>query len=238
MNELRILNIIKAPKTIVNEYSHTIDPTQPAEVEWNIRFSAKQRTYVYRILVSPPEGDMANWALPFEWDRSWRVVPTKQQQQHEQGLNVQAMKEAAQYLLGTHDMSSFRAAGCQRKSPVVTLHNVKVTSQPYGETLLLGEAAGGLLGLGDGGGSSSSSDNNNKATQLQPHLVTIQFTGNSFVYHQVRNMVGTLVAVGRERIAPKDIQNILEARDRGQAPPTAPAHGLFLVDVKHDDIHL
>jgi tRNA pseudouridine38-40 synthase len=49
----------------------------------------------------------------------------------------------------------------------------------------------------------------------------------------VRNIVGTLVDVGRGKIAPGDIPGIVEARDRTQAGPTAPAHGLCLVKVRY-----
>ena len=227
MNELRILNILQAPLTIPNDY-HTIDPSQPATVDWNIRFSAKQRTYIYRILACPR--DVADWALPFEWDRSWRVVPLKKKQQSlaRKVLDVDAMAEAAKYFLGTHDFSSFRAAGCQRKVPVVTMQDIQIRAQPYGEPLFW-EARGGLLGLGGG-----SDDNKNN----QPQLITIKIVGNSFVYNQVRNMVGALVAVGRGSLEPLDIKRILAAKDRTLAPPLAPAHGLFLANVRHDDIAL
>ena len=232
MNELRILNLLQAPLTIKNHYNE-IDPSQPPEVEWNIRFSAKQRTYIYRILACPR--DVADWAVPFEWDRSWRVVPLKNHASDHTPhiLDIQAMKKAAACFLGTHDFSSFRAAGCQRKLPIVTMHNIQVATQPYGEPLLW-EATGGLLGLGGG------SDNNSKETSAlqQPHLITIKIVGSSFVYNQVRNMVGALVAVGRGSLDPLEIKRILEVRDRTQAPSLAPAHGLFLANVKHDDIVL
>lgn len=226
MNELRFLNILQAPLTIQNDY-HTIDSSQPATVDWNIRFSAKQRTYIYRILACPR--DVADWALPFEWDRSWRVVPLKNNKQSAVTvLDVDAMAQAAKHFLGTHDFSSFRAAGCQRKVPVVTMRDLQIRAQPYGEPLLW-EASGGLLGLGGG-----DDDNGNH----KPQLITIKIVGNSFVYNQVRNMVGALVAVGRGSLEPLDIKRILEAKDRTLAPPLAPAHGLFLADVRHDDITL
>jgi tRNA pseudouridine38-40 synthase len=49
----------------------------------------------------------------------------------------------------------------------------------------------------------------------------------------VRNIVGTLVAVGRGTLAPASIDAILDSRDRRQAGPTAPARGLFLVAVQY-----
>jgi tRNA pseudouridine38-40 synthase len=49
----------------------------------------------------------------------------------------------------------------------------------------------------------------------------------------VRNIVGTLVEVGRGKLAPQDVARILEARDRTLAGPTAPAPGLCLVKVEY-----
>lgn len=56
---------------------------------------------------------------------------------------------------------------------------------------------------------------------------------NAFLRHMVRNIVGTLVQVGRRERTPKDFLELLQARDRTQAGPTAPAHGLFLMEVKY-----
>jgi tRNA pseudouridine38-40 synthase len=51
-------------------------------------------------------------------------------------------------------------------------------------------------------------------------------------------MTGCLVDVGKGRLQPDDVRHILEAKDRSQAPQQAPAHGLFLVDVKHQGIQI
>lgn len=55
----------------------------------------------------------------------------------------------------------------------------------------------------------------------------------SFLHHQVRNMIGTLVLVGEGKWAPDDVRTALEARDRRRGGPTAPAHGLCLVEVTY-----
>jgi tRNA pseudouridine38-40 synthase len=49
----------------------------------------------------------------------------------------------------------------------------------------------------------------------------------------VRNIVGTLVEVGRGARSAQSFAGLLEARDRTQAGPTAPPHGLYLVEVKY-----
>lgn len=63
--------------------------------------------------------------------------------------------------------------------------------------------------------------------------VRIGVEGSGFLYHQVRNMVGTLIEVGRGRWAPERVAEILASRDRSQAGPTAPAHGLCLQWVRY-----
>lgn len=56
---------------------------------------------------------------------------------------------------------------------------------------------------------------------------------DGFLYHMVRNIVGTLLAVGRKRRDEQEIKTILQSRQRKWAGPTAPAHGLFLEYVKY-----
>ena len=56
---------------------------------------------------------------------------------------------------------------------------------------------------------------------------------NGFLRCMVRNIVGTLVAVGLGKISPDGFQDILTSKDRKQAGITAPAHGLFLGEVKY-----
>ena len=77
---------------------------------WHPRFSARRRTYHYRVLNRP-----ARPAL--EAGRAWHVWPR---------LDHEAMAEAALTLLGRHDFTSFRAAACQADSPVRTLDALDV----------------------------------------------------------------------------------------------------------------
>ncbi|WP_026508412.1 tRNA pseudouridine(38-40) synthase TruA [Butyrivibrio sp. MC2013] len=59
--------------------------------------------------------------------------------------------------------------------------------------------------------------------------VTIIVRGGGFLYNMVRIIAGTLMMVGRGKIAPEDVKGILEASDRSKAGPTAPPQGLFLI---------
>jgi len=63
--------------------------------------------------------------------------------------------------------------------------------------------------------------------------VLFDIEGDGFLYNQVRNMVGTLVEVGRGRWLPERVCEILASRDRGLAGPTAPPHGLCLEWVRY-----
>ncbi len=64
-------------------------------------------------------------------------------------------------------------------------------------------------------------------------LHAIEIAGNGFLKHMVRNIVGTLVDIGRGKHAPETMGEILSARDRTRAGPTAPAYGLFLWTVRY-----
>jgi tRNA pseudouridine38-40 synthase len=59
--------------------------------------------------------------------------------------------------------------------------------------------------------------------------------GRSFLRYMVRKMVGTLLEVGRGKLAPADIDKLYELKDRSKSGPTVPPHGLFMVMVDHDE---
>jgi len=95
--------------------------------DWHARFSAKERRYLYRILnrKSPPALDQG---------RVWHV---------KKPLDVPAMHEAAQALVGHHDFTTFRDINCQSKSPEKTLDSASVRRE--GEYVLLEFAARSFL---------------------------------------------------------------------------------------------
>ncbi len=69
--------------------------------------------------------------------------------------------------------------------------------------------------------------------KVDGEMLTITFHGNGFLYHMVRNIVGTLADVGEHRLSVADFADILAAKDRQKASPTAPARGLCLWEVKY-----
>ena len=65
-------------------------------------------------------------------------------------------------------------------------------------------------------------------------MIVFRIEADGFLRHMVRNIVGTLVDIGRGRIPEDDILRILEARDRRLAGQSAPARGLCLMEVKYE----
>jgi tRNA pseudouridine38-40 synthase len=68
--------------------------------------------------------------------------------------------------------------------------------------------------------------------------VAFEVTGTGFLRHMVRNAVGTLVEIGLGRREAASMASVLASRDRAQAGPTSPAHGLFLVSVDYEALVL
>lgn len=71
-------------------------------------------------------------------------------------------------------------------------------------------------------------------TRLHPYLIEIDIRGNAFLRQMVRIIVGTLTDVGTGRRAVGQVAEILASKDRTRAGPTAPAHGLELIEVRYD----
>jgi len=88
----------------------TILDAEIVDDEFHARFDATERHYLYRIIDRRPK-------LALDKGRVWRI-PVK--------LNVDAMHEAAQVLIGQHDFTTFRDTQCQAKSPIKTLDEITV----------------------------------------------------------------------------------------------------------------
>ncbi len=63
--------------------------------------------------------------------------------------------------------------------------------------------------------------------------IDITFRGNGFLRYQVRNMVGILIRIGENKLTKEELIKIIESKDRTKSGKTAPAAGLYLIDVKY-----
>ena len=66
-------------------------------------------------------------------------------------------------------------------------------------------------------------------------MIFLEITGNGFLYNMVRIIAGTLIEVGKGAIKPQQVKKILDAKNRETAGPTAPAHGLTLVEIEYPE---
>ncbi len=121
-------------------------------------------------------------------------------------LNFGLMQEAANHLVGEHDFTSF----------------VNPDSQVFEHG---GDAVREIFEIQINSEISKIADNSNQ--------VIIRISGNGFLYHMIRIIVGTLLQVGTGKKKPEDIKDILEAKDRTKAGPTVPAKGLCLIELKY-----
>lgn len=71
--------------------------------------------------------------------------------------------------------------------------------------------------------------------EREEDIITIRITGSGFLYNMVRIIVGTLLQAGLGRMEPEEISNILAARNREAAGPTAPAHGLTMIGIEYEE---
>jgi tRNA pseudouridine38-40 synthase len=137
------------------------------------------------------------------------VMRRKYQYHHPRELNVEAMRAGLQQLIGEHDFTSF----CSRKS--VQLSHVRTIYDAFIETEPL------TMPWAD------SSD----------RIIHVTITGNGFLYQMVRIIVGTLLEVGEGKRTAGEMAEILRAKDRLKAGPTAMPHGLMLWSVVYDEFH-
>lgn len=152
---------------------------RPVDEDFHARFSATARCYRYVIL-----NRLERSAL--HRDRAWWVY---------EPLDAGRMHEAAQRLVGKHDFSAFRAAGCQAKTATREISHIAVSRRD--------------------------------------DWLTLEVTANAFLQHMVRNITGTLAAVGQGEREIDWVTTILESRDRKAGGIAAPPHGLTLVGVEY-----
>ena len=116
-------------------------------------------------------------------------------------LDIKLMRQGANSLLGRHDFQAFCAAGSGVRSTIRQIKNIFIRKKRY--TLYA----------------------------IRYTLIIIDIEANGFLRNMARNIVGTLLEIGRGN--PVDMKQLLSLRDRTKAGPTAPAKGLCLMKVNY-----
>ncbi len=149
--------------------------------DFHARFSALDRRYRYIILNQKIRPCLLHQCVT--WFRPL--------------LNEEVMQQAANYLIGERDFSSFRASGCQASHAKREIKEIIVKRK------------------GD--------------------YIYIDICANAFLYHMVRNIVGSLFDVGMGIKPPEWFAELLQIKDRTQAGITASAYGLYFVSVSYPE---
>ncbi len=172
-------------------------------------------------------------------------------------FNFEAATEAATHIIGTHDFTSFAASDPDLTTRIAAPKeaeekhkSVPHSSQPH----LDPDSPPSVLGSVGWDEWEPTTDPSSPPSSLSPlpssntrtihastwthheGLYLYRITGSGFLHHMVRNLVGTFTDVAAGRLPPDCIPQILAARNRSAAGPTAPARGLFLVQVEYPEI--
>jgi tRNA pseudouridine38-40 synthase len=214
-----------------------IKDAHEVSAQFHARYDVRSKTYRYRILQAPV-------CSPFLWRFVWHYPFP---------LDNERMAEAAKLFEGEHDFTSFAAvdqstaeescAGpcAEREAPDWDSRSARPVAQALLPVPLLGDEstqarvpvpqvpAEGRIETAMVRTIFTSRILRRPRTSMLIYAVS----GNGFLHHMVRNMVGTLMEVGRGKLEPSGILRILNARDRSMAGPTAPAQGLCLVQVEY-----
>ena len=129
-------------------------------------------------------------------------------------LDAEAMHEAAQALVGTHDFRCFESHWPNRASSVRTIFELTVQRQPGWPAWFQPHALGPTQ--------SAAGD-----------IICLDVVADGFLYNMVRSIAGTLLDVGRHKCSAVEVAGILAAQSRADAGVTAPARGLYLMQVEY-----
>ena len=144
-------------------------------------------------------------------------------------LDIDAMRQAAEYLKGEHDFASFCSAHAQVKTTVRNIYSLDINQGDESTPLLRNQGDESTPLLRSGAVSNAPSEHSTYS-----HDIKIRISGNGFLYNMVRIIVGTLVKVGYHFYPPEYVKTILDACDRTKAGPKAPAEGLKLVGIEYN----
>jgi tRNA pseudouridine38-40 synthase len=126
-------------------------------------------------------------------------------------LNIENMKAACAVMEGHHDFSAFRSSS-DPSTPIRTMRLVNVACEAATEFPFSKRAT---------------------RADLIPQHYTVTVAAKSFMTHQVRKMVATIVECGRGRLTVQQVREILESKSPAKCPSMASPHGLFLTNIEY-----
>jgi tRNA pseudouridine38-40 synthase len=173
---------------------------------FHARHSALAKTYEYRVLPIEPASPQIcpPFLARYVYPYSWR-------------LDLETLNAAAAAFVGEHDFRSFAATDPDISARKATSDKrITVQNQPRSAVRTIYSSAW------------------HEQTVDSFNLIVYRVRGNGFLHHMVRNLVGSMLDIGRGYMRMHDLPAILAARDRSIAGPTAPARGLFLHSVEYD----
>ena len=181
--------------------------------DFHSRWQSLAKTYRYRIF-------RGRVLPPFEHGRTLH---------YPYPLDEATMGESARLFEGTHDFTSFAASSGSEdddkdRDMSREIFRSEIVVHPY--------APFGLTSNGDGAASFHPAGS---ASEESAHELEYVVHGKSFLRYMVRKIVGTLLEVGKGKLAPADIAAIFESKDRSRSGPTVPPDGLYLVSLEYPD---
>jgi tRNA pseudouridine38-40 synthase len=198
-------NWLRALNDILPASIRVLEVTEAAP-EFHARKSARAKTYRYRIY----RGAICP---PFLARYVWH---------YPYPLEEAVMVAAADVVVGEHDFTSFAAVDPERVERMAAEENVGVGKSATTHLQTTNLQMTNVRTI-------FSSNWTREGAEL---IYTVR--GSGFLHHMVRNLVGTFVLVGKGTLSREEFRRILDARDRTAAGPTAPASGLYLVEVEYD----
>ena len=240
---------------------------------FHARFDAKHRTYMYRLLVLPKASSGWRCCL-FEQDKSWIMSPRYSNYLNVELMRAAALPLLGRHDFSSFRNSGCQANSAVRTLDVLDIRErrwsdvslppdltgTEFTPFDFFQSSTMGlngyiPGSSGAVDTSSGGGGAVEGDPTtdvfahtnslSRIEDLEVQEIIVTVRARSFLYNQVRNLVGFLVNQGDSRVRavdtkPDDIANVgsasrelLNKMDRNFAPPKAPARGLYLTHVEY-----
>lgn len=169
---------------------------------FHARYNARGKKYIYKIRCAE---------TPDVFLRNYRYQLTER-------LDTDAMRKAAEYIVGTHDFKCFQAAGGEeRETTVRTIYGIEIAETEIAS-----------------GAPSEACPSTERLSQKGAAEIAVAVRGDGFLYNMVRIITGTIVEVGTGKRKPESLADVIASGSRQNAGCTAPPQGLYLAEVYYE----